>query len=207
MTSLQRSNRCFLHFYREAAATHSHPRVLDLGCGEEERLSGDVYGIEYAIPAQRGHPNLLLADLERPLPIADQSFDLIAMNQVVEHIRNLDGLFSECRRILRPGGSLILATPNLASWHNIAALWLGQQAFSQSISERFYLGNRFSSAYREPVPYAFPQHCKILAPRGIKDLCRQYGFRLRRFAGAGVPVLDWIDRAHAPYLVALADRA
>jgi len=131
------------------------------------------------------------------------------MNQVLEHIRNLDGLFSECHRVLRPRGDLILATPNLASWHNILALMLGQQAFSQSISARFYLGNRFARYYGKPLAYDFPQHCHILTVRGIRDLLTRYRFQLLKLAGVSLMPLsffDRLDRTHAHYLIAWAQR-
>ncbi len=47
-----------------------------------------------------------------PLPFADGSFDCVVSFQVIEHIER-DALFvAEARRVLRPGGMLILSTPN-----------------------------------------------------------------------------------------------
>jgi predicted SAM-dependent methyltransferase len=54
-------------------------------------------------------------DLRRPLPLPDSSFVYVYGEQVIEHIPEADAvaLFAELRRIIRPGGVLRLATPDL----------------------------------------------------------------------------------------------
>jgi 2-polyprenyl-3-methyl-5-hydroxy-6-metoxy-1,4-benzoquinol methylase len=44
--------------------------------------------------------------------LADISFDVILMNDVIEHEHNPIGLLRECYRILRPGGRLAMVKPN-----------------------------------------------------------------------------------------------
>ena len=59
--------------------------------------------------------NIFACDIEtEPFPFADASFDIILLNEVFEHLR-IDPLFtlSEIKRCLRPGGRLMLTTPNL----------------------------------------------------------------------------------------------
>ena len=197
--------------------------LLDLGCGTgvTTRKLADAcgarrcFGLDGYLPAAReaveNGVRVGIADFEGGFPFTDAAFDIIILNQVIEHIRNLDVFVAELARILEPGGHLLLATPNLASWTNIAALICQQQAFSQSISSRFYLGNRFARAYRQPVPYSFPQHCHILTSRGIEDLLGVNGLRLCRLRGAGYfPLPDLpmarIDPGHAQYLIAHAKR-
>lgn len=53
----------------------------------------------------------LLEDLRLP----EASFDAVALMQVVEHVVDPRPLLAECRRVLRPGGALLVATPNPAS--------------------------------------------------------------------------------------------
>ncbi len=48
-------------------------------------------------------------DLAKPLPLTDQSFDRVLSCLVLEHITNLDLFFSECRRICRPSGFILLS--------------------------------------------------------------------------------------------------
>ncbi len=214
--SMERSNARLLAYARAAVSRYPNARLLDIGCDDGQRVNaisngGVVWGIDRVSPSTTpAGLQMVIADVEQSLPIASEKFDVVLMNQVVEHIRNLDGLFSECRRLLQPNGSLIMATPNLASWHNIAALLLGQQAFSQSISQRVYLGNRFASHYGQPVLYDFPQHCHVLTVRGIKDLLLQYGFRLVKISGVNffpLSALETIDKTHSQYLIAWAECA
>lgn len=96
-------------------------QVLELGCGEG-------YGMELLSP----HVDTYLAvDKKKPtqvtfnkntkfkhcnLPlltgIADNSFDTIICFQVIEHIENDGLLLQEIKRVLKPGGSIFLTTPN-----------------------------------------------------------------------------------------------
>ncbi len=51
-------------------------------------------------------------DVNRGLPHADESFDLIWCSEVIEHLADPASTLAEFRRVLRPGGDLILTTPN-----------------------------------------------------------------------------------------------
>ena len=64
---------------------------------------------------------VLACDIERPpLPIADDSFSAVIFNEVFEHLRiDLVQTFSEIRRVLKPGGHLLLSTPNGRSLSNL----------------------------------------------------------------------------------------
>ena len=91
-------------------------KVLDLGCGYGwysdyfRSIGGNVVGIDGAEAmidiARKRYPDgsFSLADITRPLPFAFGSFDLVFCNQVLMDIDNVDPVFSECSRILKPGG-------------------------------------------------------------------------------------------------------
>jgi 2-polyprenyl-3-methyl-5-hydroxy-6-metoxy-1,4-benzoquinol methylase len=104
-------------------------RLLDVGCGKGDflarmrRQGWNVEGLEVdpdAVDMARAEHGLTihLGDLEsRAFP--GDSFDAITMNHVIEHIHDPVSLIRECRRVLRPGGRLVLVTPNvnsLAHW-------------------------------------------------------------------------------------------
>jgi ubiquinone/menaquinone biosynthesis C-methylase UbiE len=50
------------------------------------------------------------------LPFLDESFDCVISSQVIEHIAREPVLFDEMWRVLRPGGRLIIGTPDYATW-------------------------------------------------------------------------------------------
>ncbi|MFA4985957.1 MAG: class I SAM-dependent methyltransferase [Candidatus Brocadiia bacterium] len=95
------------------------------------------------------------ADMEQGLPLPDASADLIVCQEGIEHIPNQLALLREFNRILKPGGKLLITTPNISSLQAkcsnffmesdvfrrhepspLDALWLGDD-------ERFYYGHLF----------------------------------------------------------------
>jgi len=95
--------------------------ALDLGCGDGRltasldaaRLTAaDVSDLALERAAAR-LPGAETVSLEpdAPLPFADNAFDLVLCTETVEHVRDLQLLLSEARRVLRPGGRLALTTP------------------------------------------------------------------------------------------------
>jgi SAM-dependent methyltransferase len=62
------------------------------------------------------------------LPFADSSFDLVLFLEVIEHFMcRPDFAMSELYRVTRPGGHLLLTTPNAQHWHRIAYLLEGRR--------------------------------------------------------------------------------
>jgi SAM-dependent methyltransferase len=109
--------------YRTAAHLCQDAAVLEAGAGEGYgtaliRAAGattvvaldyDATAIahaakEYGVPAIQGN---LVA-----LPFRDGAFDVVLSLQTVEHLWNQEKLVAECARVLRPGGRLVLTTPN-----------------------------------------------------------------------------------------------
>ena len=64
----------------------------------------------------------IYADLNEPLPIPDATYDLVVAAEVVEHLENPRCLAREWFRLLRPGGALIVSTPNNESWRSLVSL-------------------------------------------------------------------------------------
>jgi SAM-dependent methyltransferase len=99
-------------------------RALDVGCGDG-RLTAELDAAELTaadvsrVALERARPRLpgaRLVELEpdAPLPFPDGSFDTVLAVETVEHVRDLQLLLSELRRVLVPGGELALTTPAAA---------------------------------------------------------------------------------------------
>jgi SAM-dependent methyltransferase len=131
--------------YRERIQRHLRPgaRLLDAGCGRYLRFSrefaavADVVGIDLDSTFDThnaSQPFAIRGDLGF-LPFADRSFDLIISRSVVEHLEEPVRVFREFSRVLRPGGKVIVLTPNKYDYVSvIAALtpyWLHRRLVSR----------------------------------------------------------------------------
>ncbi len=68
-------------------------------------------------------------DVERDeFPLEDESFDVVLCLEVLEHLA-IDpmAMMAEANRVLRPGGTCVLTTPNAVRWSNVANSLLGEQ--------------------------------------------------------------------------------
>ncbi|MBI5191685.1 MAG: methyltransferase domain-containing protein [Nitrospirae bacterium] len=68
--------------------------------------------------ADPGVPGLVRADLNKPLPYDDASFDYVACLEGIEHVENTHHILREFHRVLRPGGTLVISTPNILNTKN-----------------------------------------------------------------------------------------
>jgi len=62
-----------------------------------------------------------------PIPLSDSSVQVIIINQVLEHVKEIFWVWHEMTRVLQPGGSILVGVPNLASLHNRLLLAFGRQ--------------------------------------------------------------------------------
>jgi 2-polyprenyl-3-methyl-5-hydroxy-6-metoxy-1,4-benzoquinol methylase len=60
-----------------------------------------------------------------PLPFSDEHFDLVFAGEVIEHLVDTDGFLAEVARCTKPGGHVLITTPNLASFENRVRLLFG----------------------------------------------------------------------------------
>ncbi|MBI3486281.1 class I SAM-dependent methyltransferase [Candidatus Daviesbacteria bacterium] len=123
-------------------------------------------------------------DAETKLPFKSNFFDLVSANQIIEHLLNIDMFTEEIHRVLKPKGYLLISTENLSSWHNLFALLLGWQAFSQHLSFKKNIGNPLRLGSLENFDHA-GMHVKIFTLKGLKELLELYKFKVEFLFGAG----------------------
>lgn len=113
--------------YLLAAQLASGCRALDAACGEgygtqllaragaERALGVDVDEATVRAARERYGGHYEAADVER-LPLDDDSFDLIASFETIEHVDDPEAALRELRRVLAPEGTLVISTPNAAEY-------------------------------------------------------------------------------------------
>ncbi|HEX2300580.1 MAG TPA: class I SAM-dependent methyltransferase [Pseudonocardiaceae bacterium] len=172
----------------EAAYLHLLPHcaqavVLDAGCGEgygaallasaAHRVIALDYDQRTIGHVARRYPELSTVQGNlATLPLASSSLDVVACLQVIEHLWDQPGFLAECLRVLRPGGRLLVTTPNRLT---------------------------FSPGRDTPLN---PFHSRELAPSELDTLLREAGFTVRQFHGLHHgPALRTLDAAHGGSLI------
>ena len=150
-------------------------RVLDIPCGAgafTQRLS--LEGIE-VWPAdlrnilQAESSRFKAADMNERLPFEDGFFDAVACIDGIEHIERPFDFIGECRRVLKPGGRLVLSTPNISSLRS-RARW-------------FFTGhhNKCKTPLDEMNPGPL-HHISMISFPALRYMLHSRGFRITRLA-------------------------
>lgn len=183
--------------------------ILDLGCGdghfaESNGLKND-FGIDLTwvslkeAQSRKVYPQLQQADATR-LPFADGSFGAVMSNCVVEHIPDIDQVFREAYRVLRPGGSFVLSVPNdrlndgfFITKFLKALGWVGSaeryKTWFARLQVHFHLYSPDQWRKKlETTGFKVEQQVGYMSPRatGLFDLAHFYGapdLVVRRFTG------------------------
>lgn len=125
--ALRHKTRAKIMAFNAVPDAQHNARALDLGCGDgywSEKLKARGYVVT-AIDQFREYPNvdsdyeyseMIPINANKPLPFADNYFDLIWCSEVIEHLVNLHITIDEIQRILKPGGQVIITTPNSFFW-------------------------------------------------------------------------------------------
>lgn len=93
-------------------------RALDFGCADRPYagiLSAKCVYVGADLPGNQKADVFIAPD--GTLPLEESGFDLVLSTQVLEHARDPSLYLRECRRMLKPGGVLILSTHGMMIWH------------------------------------------------------------------------------------------
>lgn len=110
---------------KDSPQNRNNLKLLSLGCADgfiEEKIKNQlgiqVYGLEAskncAEEAIKKGIKISIGDISKKFPYENKSFDFVFAGEVIEHIIDTRHFLNEIKRILKPGGFLILTTPNLA---------------------------------------------------------------------------------------------
>lgn len=161
--------------------------ILDVGCGDGSATqtaatrngSHRFVGLDWSVPSlaqarERGL-TVLGAELDAGLPVRSASVDVVVMSEVIEHLVDTDSAAQEAHRVLKPGGTLLLSTPNLAAWYNRGLLAVGVQPVFSEVSLRSVFGRPGNQV---------AGHLRMFTRRGLVEFLAAYGLRTIRVRGA-----------------------
>jgi SAM-dependent methyltransferase len=161
--------------------------ILDVGCGDgsalavaatqnpEHRFAGVDWSADALRQATARGLTGVRGSVNPRLPVADGAADVVIMSELIEHLVDPDGAVAEARRVLRPGGSLLLSTPNLAAWYNRGLLAAGIQPVFSEVSLRAVFGRPGS---------VVAGHLRLFTRRALTEFLTASGFRCVSVAGA-----------------------
>ena len=151
-------------------------KILDIGgYSVFEDMMIDRYGFEniktYATP----NLNTDTLDFE------DESFDLIILAEVIEHLYDPDIVLSECYRILKTNGCLLITTPNLLSWYNRILMMFGYYPMNLDISCEVRRTGKRDILQKRPLEAVqlnplHDVHIKLYTFATLDILLRDHGF-------------------------------
>lgn len=171
----------------EALSGRTGSRVLDLGCGDGQLTAdlvvppgGTVIGLDWSggalCRARTRQLTLVQAEVEgADLPFPDGIFDAVMFNEVIEHLVEIDRAIVEARRVLMPGGYLLVSTPNLAAWFNRLLLLVGVQPVFSEVSREGVFGRPGSEV---------AGHLRLFTRRALNEFLAAHGFTDTRVVGA-----------------------
>ena len=184
------------------------------------------YGIEWdresAQIAQSKGLNIIDGDLNNALPFEDNKFTCIFGLSVLEHLLNPCHYLQECKRILTPGGKLVLLTPNISTYFTAALILAGKMPSSGPHPDSGFLvtseevlkvsSEKIKSDAGSDTPVH--RHLIVFSYRVLKkylnflgfDPVAGYGFGLYPFPNFIQPVLEKIDPYHCHQMVFTAIR-
>ncbi|EKD93500.1 MAG: methyltransferase type 11, partial [uncultured bacterium] len=139
-------------------------KILDIGCGFGESLAFhksrgcEVWGVEADKNVEflrEVYGEKIKIGEFRKENFPEAYFDFIALNQVIEHLKNPEKLLRDLKELLKPGGQLIVSTPNPLS--------AGRKIF----------GGKW-------LHWHVPYHVSFFSSKAMGMLCEKVGFTLAR---------------------------
>ncbi len=144
-------------------------RILDIGCGlgvyvrKFRDFSDHVYGIDVdpkrLREGARTTPGLMLSASET-LPFRDETFDVVVLNEVIEHVRDDAATLAEALRVIAPGGHIAIYAPNRLYPFETHGIYVGSRFIFGNIPLINWLPN--------PLRNKLVPHARAYTKRGIR---------------------------------------
>jgi len=136
--------------------------MLDAGCGRYMNFCKEftpfarVVGIDLESTLETHNqiaPFGVRGDLSQ-LPFSEESFDLVISRSVIEHLDDPSKVFREIYRVLKPGGKVVIATPNKYDYVSVIAALTPHRFHQVLVSKIFQISEHdiFPTLYRANTP-------------------------------------------------------
>lgn len=153
--------------------------ILDIPAGAgrlSDRLREEGFRVVSA-DINESRKDFVFADMNKTLPFADEQFDAVISMEGIEHILNYEVFISELARVTRPGGVIILTTPNISCIYsrfmfmctgNFFQFWPAQSFVNVNREEVFDYGHITPLTWQK-IYFHFAHHgFTLVALRGNK---------------------------------------
>jgi 2-polyprenyl-3-methyl-5-hydroxy-6-metoxy-1,4-benzoquinol methylase len=160
-------------------------RVLDIPCGEGaflERvraLGMKAHGADIVNRAALGADAFTCADMNAALPFPDGAFDAVICIDGIEHLERPFDFVRECHRVLRPGGVLIVSTPNISA---LRSRW-------RYLLTGFHNKGKVPLNERDPTPW---HHVNLVSFPELRYALHRAGFRITAIATNRIKPVSWL---------------
>jgi len=175
--------------------SHSVPRIIDVGCGSPALLNLldsasfrklELYGNDFnprTLEMIESAGFKAIPGAFEKVDFESNFFDLIIMNQVIEHLFDVPGILKKCFELLKPNGILYIETPS-------------EDGLDAKLFQRRNWGG-----------YHVPRHLQIFNARTIGETLSRYGFKIEKTEYIPSPnfwtssIRNQLIRMHAPSFI------
>jgi cyclopropane fatty-acyl-phospholipid synthase-like methyltransferase len=126
-------------------------------------------------------------DLNKPMPWPNETFDAVISTEGIEHLESHYSFLAELRRILRPGGLLIITTPNITALRS-RVRFLGSGFFGRD-------GRPLNEAARHPL-----HHISLATFPELRYELHMSGFRLTEVRHTHIKPISYFYAFYAPWM-------
>src|SRR3989304_9182858 len=155
-------------------------KLLDLGAGEGAltkrllEMGFDVESCDFNPGRFKIAKKCAKVDLNEPLPYANETFDFVMCVEVIEHLRNPWLIVSECKRVLKRNGTLVITTPNILS--------VNSRVRFRILGEHVWFPNRQLSEDPKDLYHALDRHINPISFPELEHILRENGLAVEKVA-------------------------